>query len=130
MRLFNWLSILFLALLLFACSNTWLTIPSKNITVTGFDASAIGFGKPAFMHVFVCVLILVFLLIGKIWSKRVAFFISAFNIAWAIRNFISMAACLGGICPEKHFWFYMMLFCAFAITITILFGGVETNSSE
>ena len=130
MRLFNWLSILFLAVLLFACANTWITIPSKNIIVTGFDASAIDFGKPGLMHVFLCVLILVFLMIGKIWSKRTSFFISAFNIAWAIRNFIAMSACQAGVCPEKHFWFYMMLFSSFAITITILFGGVETNSSE
>ena len=130
MRLFNWLSIVFLVLLLFACYNTWITIPQKNIIVTGFDASAIGFGKPGLMHVFLSVLTFVFLVIGKIWSKRTAFFISAFNIAWAIRNFISISTCQAGICPEKHFWFYVMLFSAFAITITILFGGVETNSSE
>ena len=130
MRLFNWLSIVFLILLLFACYNTWITIPQKNITASGFDASAIGFGKPGLMHVFLSVLIFVFIVIGKIWSKRTAFFISAFNIAWAIRNFISISACQGGICPEKHLWFYIMLFSAFAITITILFGGVETNSSE
>lgn len=130
MRLFNWLSLFFLAFLLVACYNTWITIPGKNITVSGFDASAIGYGKPGMMHIILCVLILIFLLIGKVWSKRTAFFISAFNIAWAIRNFITISTCQGGVCPVKHFWFYMMLFSAFAITITILFGGVENSSSE
>jgi hypothetical protein len=49
------------------------------------------------------------LLLNKIWSIRTAFFISAFNIAWGIRNFIVISACSGGLCPEKHTAIYVIL---------------------
>jgi hypothetical protein len=124
MRLLNWLPVIFLILLIYSCYNTWIIIPEKNIVVTGFDASKIGFGKPGIMHVFLAALVFIFLLLGKVWSKRAAFFVSAFNIAWAIRNFIAISTCQAGICPQKQPWFYFMLISSIAITISLLFGGV------
>lgn len=130
MRLLNWLPVIFLILLIYSCYNTWVIIPEKNIVVTGFDASKMDFGKPGIMHVFLAVFIFIFLLLGKAWSKRVAFFISAFNIAWAIRNFIAISTCQAGICPQKQLWFYLMLISSFAIAISLLFSGVTVKKES
>ena len=103
----------------------WVTIESKQIVVTGFNTEGTNFGKPAIFHLFLLFIFLVLVLLGKNWSYRAAFFTGAFNIAWAVRNFIVISACHGGICPEKHIGLYLILFLSVIVTISSLFIPVS-----
>jgi len=98
----KWLSVFFYLLVIAACCFPWIRIESKNIVVSGLDGSALGYGKPGLMHMTLSALVIIFLLAGRIWSIRTAFFLGAFNIAWAARNFLALSACSGGICPQRE----------------------------
>lgn len=121
MQYMKWLAIAVTLVLLLACWYPWVTIESKNIIITGFHTEGTKFGKPGIFHYFLSVLFIIFILINRVWSLRTAFFIGAFNIAWAVRNFILISTCSGGICPEKQPALYIVLFTSILATIAALF---------
>lgn len=121
MFILKWLSLCFVLALMASCFYPWVSVESKNIVVTGFSAEQIHFGKPGYLHVFLSGLFILFVLLHKIWSLRAAFFISAFNVAWGVRNFIALSACSGGECPVKHAALYVVLLAPVAATVSMLF---------
>jgi hypothetical protein len=130
MRLIEWLSIFFTFMLFIACFSPWVIIESKNIMVSGHQAIGTAFGKPGYMHILLGAIYLLFILIDKWWSKRIALFIGASNVAWAIRNFIIISACHGGECPVKKWGIYLVLASAIAMLIAILFNPTLTREKD
>jgi len=127
MQSMRWLSILTAAIIITACFFTWVSVDTKNFFIGGFFSSANSrFGQPGILHTAFCSIIILFLLINKVWSVRTAFFVSAFNVAWAIRNYIVISACSGGVCPEKHTGLYTTLIGS--ILLLILTPLVEVRS--
>jgi len=120
MQIMKGLSLASVAALILSCYFPWVSIESKNIVVTGFHAEAMNFGKPALLHIFLSGIFIIFILLNKIWSLRAAFFVSAFNIAWGIRNFIALSSCSGGECPIKHTAFYIVLVAPVLASIFML----------
>lgn len=112
----RWISIFIAGILIAACFFPWVIIEEK-IIVSGFQSDIESYGKPGFVHLFLSVLYILLLLIGRSWSTISAFFIIAFNIAWAIRNFLKISACSGGECPEKQPALYIILFCSIALPV-------------
>jgi len=121
MQTMKWLSIAAILSLVVSCFLPWVSIASKDIVVTGMNADAMRLGKPGLLHIFLAGLFLVFVLIDKIWSIKTAFFIAAFNIAWAFRNFILFSSCSGGVCPEREAGLYLMIFGSATAMIFLLF---------
>ncbi len=120
MQIMKGLSLASVAALILSCYFPWVSIESKNIVVTGFHAEAMNFGKPALLHIFLSGIFIIFILLNKIWSLRAAFFVSAFNIAWGIRNFIALSSCSGGECPIKHTALYIVLVAPVLASIFML----------
>ncbi|HEV7620208.1 MAG TPA: hypothetical protein VGO09_00670 [Flavisolibacter sp.] len=129
MQIAKGLIILLIAVIVISCFYPWVTIESKNIVVTGFASEGTNFGKPAIFHLFLCLIYLLFISLRSNWSKRAAFFISGFNIAWAIRNFIVISTCNGGICPTKHAALYILLASSLLILILTLFVKAEDKEN-
>lgn len=122
MRIMRWISILMAALVIASCFFPWVTYKGGNV-VEGFYSTNQVWGRPGIFHVIFCSLFILLMLIGRLWSMRIAFFVSALNIAWALRNFFLIPACEGGVCPEKHLAIYMVLIASLLTTITLLFAG-------
>ena len=120
MRLKFFLSFLAVALLILSCFLPWMVIESKSMTITGVDTGPTKFGKPGYFHFIWAGLYLLFLTIDKLWAKRVAIGLAAFNIAWALRNFLLLPACAGGECPVKKEGLYLLLVASLAMFITPL----------
>jgi hypothetical protein len=111
------LAFLFAAILIAACFFPWLNIESKHFVITGMNTTGTRFGKPGVLHIFLTVLILIFLVINRGWAQKAAVFFSAFNIAWAIRNYTLLSACQMGDCPVKLTAIYLLI----PLTILLLF---------
>jgi hypothetical protein len=110
MQSMRWLAILAAGVLITACFFPWISVEQKNFFVGGFNSSADSrYGQPGLFHTIFCSIYIFLLLLNRIWSIRTAFFLSAFNIAWTIRNYIAISACSGGICPEKHTALFVLL---------------------
>jgi hypothetical protein len=128
MRLKFIFSFLAVVLLVISCFLPWITIESKDLTITGLDTAGTRYGKPGFFHFFWAGLYLLFILINKVWSKRAAVGLAAFNIAWALRNFLLIPACQMGECPVRKEGLYLLLAAAFLMFITPLLPEKQTDS--
>jgi hypothetical protein len=129
MRWMKWTGIAAAVLLIVACCMTWVTIPSKNITVTGIDAAGTNFGKPAYFHFFTIFLFLFFTLTPRVWAKRTNLLVAAVNMAWAVRNYFMISLCRGGECPEKHVAIYAILFLSLVMLVSSLLPDMKTGKT-
>jgi hypothetical protein len=120
MQIMKGLAIATAVALIISCFLPWVSIEHKNIVVTGLHAEDIRLGKPGLIHVVLSSLFLLFLLLNKVWSLRTAFFISTFNIAWGVRNFVVLSSCSGGECPIKHVALYVVLIAPILATVFML----------
>jgi hypothetical protein len=125
----RWIGILVALVLIAACFMPWVTIESKQITVTGFGTAGTNFGKPGIVHVVVSSLYIFLLLLNKTWSKRVAFFICAINVAWAVRNFLLISACYAGECPTKHFALYLLLLASLGCMMVFVIADLKRRKN-
>jgi hypothetical protein len=116
----RWVAIILCLVLIGSCFITWATIEEKNIIISGVQAKGTAFGKPGYMHILLSSIIIILLLIKRVLTIRISLFITAFNAAWAIRNFVLIPTCYAGICPEKQFGIYLMLTASLALLITNL----------
>lgn len=118
MQWIKWLAIVTAVIIITACFFTWVSIDEKNFFVGGFSSSEnSSYGEPGLFHTIFCVLYILLLLFNRVWSLRTAFFIAALNIAWSVRNFFVITVCSGGVCPQKHTAFYVVIFASVLLII-------------
>jgi len=125
MRWMKWTGIAAALLLIISCFSTWVIITSKNIVISGVDATGTNFGKPGYFNLLMTFFFIVFTLIPRIWAKRVNLLVTAMNSAWAIRNYFIISACQGGDCPEKHTGLYLLLIASLLMLISSLFPDIK-----
>jgi hypothetical protein len=128
MQSIRWLSVLTAAVIITACFFTWVSVESKNFFVGGFFSSESNkFGQPGILQVAFSAIYILLLLLNKIWSIRTAFFVAAFNVAWAVRNYIVISACNGGVCPERHTGLYTILIGSLLLLLLTPFIKVKSK---
>lgn len=120
------LPIVVAAVLIAGCFLPWMTIASKNITITGMETAGTDFGKPAYFHFFWVGLFLVFFVVNRVWSRRLAMMFTAFNVAWAFRNFFVFPICQMGECPVRQIGLYIV----FITSLLLFFAGLLAPVKE
>jgi hypothetical protein len=125
MRYMKWIGLAAGILLIVSCFTPWVFIESKNITISGIDATGTNFGKPGYFHFLMTGLFLLFSFIQRIWAKRTNLFVTAINLGWAVRNFFIIASCQGGECPEKKGGIYFMLLASILMLISSMFPDMK-----
>ncbi len=119
----RWFAIGAAIVLMVACFFPWVIIESKNIVVSGVEAEGTSFGKPGYMHLLMALLTIALLLFRNMITLRISIFLTAFNAAWSIRNYIVISSCYGGICPEKQLALYIVVVASFLLLVFNLFIG-------
>lgn len=130
MQIMKWLGVAVAIALIVACYMPWVVVESKDIVISGVDSTGTNFGKPGYFHLFFAGLYLLFVLINRLWSKRVNIFISAFNVAWALRNFAIISACSGGECPVKKAGLYVVLVSSILMLVSVLLSGAKEKVAK
>ena len=122
MRIIKLLVVLLWVALMISLFFPWVGVESKGVEIGGFSSKGTSvYGKPGLFHLVLAGIFILFLFIDKVWSKRVAYFFGALNVAWAIRNFSIISACSGGICPVKFPAVYILLFSSLLMFLLSLF---------
>ena len=125
MRWMKWTGLTAAVLLIIACFSKWVIIVSKNIVVSGVDATGTNFGKPGYFHFLFTFFFILFTLIPRIWAKRTNLFITAVNLSFAVRNYFIISACRGGECPEKQTGIYLLLAASLLMLASALFPDIR-----
>ena len=126
MRQMKWIGLAAAVLLIAACFFPWVLIPKYNITVSGVSAEGTLYGKPGYFYILLSVIYILLMLVNRRWSQRVNMFLCALNVAWGFRNFISIAACQAGICPEKQPAFYGVPLLPMVMLLAVLLSKPAT----
>lgn len=124
------LPLLVVAVLLVGCLLPWMTIESKNITITGMATAGTDYGKPAFFHFLWSGLFLLFFVVNTVWSRRVAMVFTAFNVAWAFRNFFVLPLCQMGECPVRRTGLYLVFVSSLFLFVAGLLAPVKERKPE
>ncbi len=130
MRWMKWTGLAASVLLIISCFSTWVVIVSKNIAVSGVDATGTNFGKPGYFNFLFTFFFILFTLIPRIWAKRTNLLISALNFSWALRNYFIISACRGGECPEKQTSIYLMLIASLLMLASALFPDIKLREQK
>ncbi len=130
MRYMKWIGFAAGVLLIASCFTPWVFIGSRNLTISGIDATGTNFGKPGYFHFLCAFFFLLFNFIPKIWAKRSNLLVAALNIAWAIRNFFVIAACQGGECPEKKTGLYLVVAASLIMLIATFFPSIRMSVDQ
>ena len=116
------IAVLALAIL---CWMPWSYIASKQLVVTGMDATGTNFGKPGLFNLILGGVMLVCFLVPKIGAKRTNVFIGALNLAWSVRNYLLLSSCMMGECPEKRPALYAVVGLSVVLQLMALLPKVE-----
>lgn len=98
----------------------WVLIPSKQLVISGIDASGTRYGKPGYLHLLLGFFYLLFTLVPAVWAKRANLLVVAFNLAWTIRNFLILSLCRGGECPQRLSGLYLLAIASILMLIAAL----------
>jgi uncharacterized membrane protein len=126
----KWVGIIGVVLLFVAAFQPWITVISKNITISGMATDGTNFGKPALMNLIISGICAIFFLYSSVMAKRANLFFCAFNIAWSIRNYVIVSMCRGGECPERKFGLYLLMISATIIMLASLFPDIKIKQQE
>lgn len=130
MRYAKWAGLAAAILLIISCFTPWVRIESVDITVSGIDTSGTHFGKPGYFHILLALLFTLCTFIQRVGAKRLNLFLTAFNLAWAIRNFLVLAKCQGGECPIRQTGIYLVLVASVLMLMTALFPDMKLPLSK
>jgi len=120
MRYSTWIGVGSVLLLALACTMPWVLIPSKQLVISGIDASGTRYGKPGYLHLLLGFFYLLFTLVPAVWAKRANLLVVAFNLAWTIRNFLILSLCRGGECPQRLTGLYLLAIASTLMLIAAL----------
>jgi hypothetical protein len=135
-KILFWIGIAACISLVVVCFLPWTYYADSNIateaerTFTGFFSYQYKYGKPGKFMVFFAVFILFFMILPKVWAKRVNLFLSAFLLAYAIKTYILFTSCYNAYCPEKKIGIYIMLFSAILIMIASVFPNLKIPENK
>ena len=125
MRWMKWIGIAAAILLIISCFIPWVFIESKNITVSGIDATGTRFGKPGYFHLLMSIFFLLFSFIQKLWAKRANLLVTALNLGWAIRNYIIISTCIMGDCPLKKAGIFILIPASLLMLVSAVFPDMK-----
>jgi hypothetical protein len=133
MKYSNKIGLLSALLLIWACTQKWVTIETAEKYLTGFNSTTDNniFGRPGKLHWALCFIAAAFFAIPKVWAKRTNLFITALNLAFGIRNFFAIGmTCRGGVCPTKETGIYIIFICSILMFIMSLLPKLEIKENK
>ncbi len=118
------------ALLVISCFLPWAYYTDIQKSFTGFFSEQNIYGKPGKLFVFVAVCSLILILLDKIWAKRTLLFFAALNIGYLIKTYVLFASCYSGLCPQKQYGLYLLIFSCLLLLVVSVFPNMKVQEDE
>lgn len=130
MRKTKWLTALAAIVFLASCFFPWVVIESKDLVVSGVDATGTRWGKPGYMSLLFISIYLVMNFIQTNWAHRTALLVAALNLGWVIRNFFLLSICQSGECPARQPAFIIYAATGLLLLLLVLIRKVNLPYTE
>ena len=130
LKVLYWLGVAACIVLIISCFLPWVYYADLKQSFNAFYSFHNEYGKPGKLLVPVAGVLLLFMLLPRVWAKRVNLFLSALAVAYAIKTYILFTSCYNNYCPEKLNGIYMMLFSSVVILIAAAFPDMRMNAQR
>lgn len=117
-------------LLVIACFLPWTYHADINQTFTGLYSYKNQYGRPGKFLVLIGVLSVFFMLLPKLWAKRVNLFLTALGLGYAIKTFVLFTSCYNAYCPSKQLAIYIMLYSSIILLAAAIFPSARVRKSN
>lgn len=125
MRYMKWIALAAAILLTVSCFTPWIVIESRNITISGVDATGTNYGKPGYFHFVLVAVFLFCTFMPRVWAKRLNLLVTALNLGWCLRNVFILATCSGGECPARQTGIWLALLASVLMLVSALFPDMR-----
>lgn len=135
LKILYWVGLVACILLIISTFMPWAYFNDSNITneaertFTGFFSYQNKYGKPGKFLIFFAVVIFILMILPKVWAKRTNLFLSAFVLAYAIKNYIVFTSCYNAYCPQKRVGIFIMLFSTILIMAASVFPNLKIEKN-
>lgn len=107
------------------CFIPWVHYNSINETFTGYHVTKFStgnyYGKPGVVITIMGSIILIFMLVSKVWAKRVNLLLAALLFAYCIRTYILFTGALFEGEVEKMAGIYLIIVLSFLVLVGAVF---------
>lgn len=129
-KIIYWAGITACVVLIVSCFIPWTYHADVNKAFTGFFSEQNQYGKPGKFLIAAALISLLLIVIPKLWAKRVNLFLTAFTVAYAIKNYILYTSCYNAYCPQKKAGIFIMLFSTFVILLAAVLPNTKAMENK
>jgi hypothetical protein len=130
LKIIKWAGIAGCAVLIIACFLPWTYHADIDKTFTGLFSEKNAYGKPGKFLIFYAVMSATFILLQKVWAKRVHLFLAALTLGYAIKTYILFTSCYNAYCPDKKFGIWLMMVCCVIILVAAIFPDMKLATTK
>jgi hypothetical protein len=120
MKYSKWIGLSAALLLIIASFLPWAYYPDLDKFFTGFFSEENRYGKPGKVLIFFALLCSIFILIPKIWAKRVNLFLGMLQFGYCVKSYILFSSCYKGTCPVKELGIYLMIGSSILLLLSVV----------
>ena len=121
------IGILLCLALIYATTQPFVIIESRNWVITGWNPVGSSFGQSGKFLSFFAVLSTLFFALPYIWAKRFNMVFGALMLAWAFRNFLILSTCQMGECPQRQWALYGCIILSGLILLMTFLPKIKVN---
>src|SRR5687767_13768902 len=125
LKTLKWIGLAACVGLIISAFLPWTYHADIDKTFTGVFSEKNAYGKPGKFLIGYAVLSAIFILLNKVWAKRVHLFLAALALGYAIKSYILFASCYNAYCPDKKIGIYLMMTCCIVILIASIFPDLK-----
>jgi hypothetical protein len=113
--------------LIYTTTQPFIIIESRNWVITGWNPVGSSFGQSGKFLCFFSALSALFFALPYIWAKRFNMVFGALMLAWAFRNYLILATCQMGECPQRQWALYGCIFLSGLILLMTFLPKIKVS---
>lgn len=125
LKILHWAGVAACVLLIISCFIPWAYYADIQQTFNGFYSYKNEYGRPGKFLVFIGVVTLVFMLLPKVWGKRINLFLTALGVGYTIKTYVLFTSCYNAYCPEKRLGIFLMLISSVIMLAAAIFPNLS-----
>ena len=128
LKILKWVGLAACVVLVIACFLPWTYHADIDKTFTGLFSEKNAYGKPGKFLIIYAVLSSIFILLQKVWAKRVHLFLAALMLGYAIKTYILFTSCYNAYCPDIKYGMFLMMGCCIVILAAAVFPDLKLTA--
>ena len=129
-KILQWFGVLACVALIVSCFLPWAFYADINQVFTGLYSYKNEYGRPGMLFIPIAALAMLFILLPKLWAKRINMFLCALLVGYSIKTYVMFTSCYNAYCPQKLSGIYIMLASTVVMLFAAIFPSLKINKGE